>query len=355
MIKRFFDFSTSSIPDFLQKSHYSSLDGFRAISIIAVVYCHICFNEENVIVKYFSGDWGVHFFFVISGFLITTLLLREKVRKGTIGLKKFYIRRVLRIFPVAYLYLLVILVLSIVFGVIIGWKSFASSLFYVRNLPFLNNGDWYTGHFWSLSVEEQFYLFVPWLLRKKVKLYFILSCILLLATPIISFFSFHGFSENIVVAFMDRIVVAQAPIIIGSLVAILLFYQKITVPKLSGLFSVILLLLSLVVKSNVVAFIPSVFAPIISSLLLVTIIASSIQHENGWYYRLLNNWLIVKIGILSYSIYVWQQLFTHYQMWCKFESFWCSILFNLLLLSVVSIVSYYFYERWFLKLKERFA
>jgi hypothetical protein len=52
-----------TIPLYLQDNHYSSLDGFRAVSIIAVVYGHVYFNEDNLITQYFSGDWGVHFFF----------------------------------------------------------------------------------------------------------------------------------------------------------------------------------------------------------------------------------------------------------------------------------------------------
>jgi peptidoglycan/LPS O-acetylase OafA/YrhL len=343
-----------TIPLYLQDNHYSSLDGFRAVSIIAVVYGHVYFNEDNLINQYFSGDWGVHFFFVISGFLITTLLLKEKNKSGSISLKKFYTRRFLRIFPVAYLYLLVLFILTLIFKVQLTWKSFISALLYVRNLPIFNISDWYTGHYWSLSVEEQFYLFVPWLIRKNIKIYITFSLSLLVLALFIRYLFFHGFSDIFLIKFLDKLIPNQAPIIVGSLIATLVHFQFVKIPKISGLYCLLLLILSMVIMNNTIYFIPNIISPIISSILLGLVIVTSIQHKKGWYYWIFNNWVIVKIGVLSYSIYIWQQLFTYAQIWHKYGGIWKSTFFNLILLTVVSISSYYLYERFFLKIKERF-
>ena len=95
-------------PVAISKSHLPSLDGLRGISILLVVISHT-FGDKK---PFYNGGFGVSIFFVISGFLITLLLLQEKYTTGSVSLKNFYIRRFLRIFPVAYLYLVVLLVLN---------------------------------------------------------------------------------------------------------------------------------------------------------------------------------------------------------------------------------------------------
>ena len=89
-----------------------SLDGFRAISIILVLICHSRFSQgfpSSLVDLAGNGEIGVDVFFVISGFLITTLLLNEEVNEGNINLQSFYIRRAFRILPVFILYTLFII------------------------------------------------------------------------------------------------------------------------------------------------------------------------------------------------------------------------------------------------------
>jgi len=106
-----------------------------------------------------AGFIGVGVFFVLSGFLITTLLLREEERTGSISLQLFYLRRALRLFPALWLYLLVIGLIWLSGGLPDHpWHSLVSSLLYVRN--FVGRGH-ETGHLWSLAIEEQFYLLWP--------------------------------------------------------------------------------------------------------------------------------------------------------------------------------------------------
>ncbi|MES1262107.1 MAG: acyltransferase, partial [Acidobacteriota bacterium] len=106
---------------------------------------------------FYFGRWGVPVFFGLSGLLITKLLLEENDRRGSISLKAFYIRRCFRILPPMLLYLAVVQVA----GLLQSTSEFWSCIFFFRNYLPWQQGSWYSGHLWSLSVEEHFYLFWP--------------------------------------------------------------------------------------------------------------------------------------------------------------------------------------------------
>lgn len=167
----------------MQRTYIKSLDGIRAIAILLVMAFHFG------IIRF--GWVGVQLFFVLSGYLISQILLKEKDQPVSLGqrLKKFWIRRSLRIFPVYYLYLLIFLVVYLVA---------AFPAYYLRDLPYLltytynltrigtawQENPVYT-HFWSLCVEEQFYLFFPFVifllpLQSLKKL----TWVILLAAPV---------------------------------------------------------------------------------------------------------------------------------------------------------------------------
>ena len=139
------------------------LDGLRALSIGLVIVGHLLLRERPTAdlgdLGLYAGSHGVTVFFVISGYLITLLLLREETRKGFISLKNFYIRRFLRIFPAFYVYLAVFAIL-VFLGFIknVPWHDFAASVLYLRNI-FGRAQE--TSHLWSLSLEEQFYVLWP--------------------------------------------------------------------------------------------------------------------------------------------------------------------------------------------------
>src|SRR5260221_4908735 len=124
-----------------------SLDGLRAISIALVVWCHVGDGRG----MYSYGSFGVTIFFVISGFLITHLLAAEEEKRGSVSISDFYRRRAFRILPPAILYLLVTAGLT-------SGVDVLHCLLFVRNL---NPGSEVTSHYWSLSIEEQFYLIWP--------------------------------------------------------------------------------------------------------------------------------------------------------------------------------------------------
>lgn len=131
-----------------------------------VLFCHVRLPGGVLSGLAPYGALGVHVFFAISGFLITYRLLEEARKDGFIDLRRFYIRRAFRILPAAFLYLSAVAILGLAAGLIpMDWRQLSAAAFFYRNYY---TGDatltWYTGHYWSLSVEEHFYLLWPGLL-----------------------------------------------------------------------------------------------------------------------------------------------------------------------------------------------
>ncbi len=138
-----------------------SLDGLRAISISLVVVGHWAELRYHSDVAGAFANLGVRIFFIISGYLITTLLLKEHARTSTIELREFYVRRAYRILPAAMVFMLPVFV---IFWRELSWYHMAAAALYLANFDFSH--PWFLGHLWSLSVEEQFYFLWPGVLKK---------------------------------------------------------------------------------------------------------------------------------------------------------------------------------------------
>ena len=149
-----------TVPDSLTaRRQIPTLDGLRAASIICVMVGHAASMGSPEARFERLGGFGVRVFFVISGFLITTLLRREWERSGTLSLRTFYFRRTLRIFPPFYTFLLVAAVLFALGVFPASGARWWPALTYLSNLWSVH--AWELGHTWSLSIEEQFYLAWP--------------------------------------------------------------------------------------------------------------------------------------------------------------------------------------------------
>ncbi|HXJ39311.1 MAG TPA: acyltransferase [Bryobacteraceae bacterium] len=137
-----------------------ALDGVRALAISFVLIGH-CMMANSLLRNYGTlvGEAGVSVFFVLSGFLVTRVMLLDEARTGRLRLGRFYLRRALRIFPAFYT-LLALLAISVTVNFLPnpGNQTWWASGLYFRN--FVGAG-WDTGHLWSLSLEEQFYLLWP--------------------------------------------------------------------------------------------------------------------------------------------------------------------------------------------------
>lgn len=147
--------------------HFGSLDGLRALSVVAVIWHHTVGHDPALPLLFSGGSQGVTLFFAISGFLIVTLLLRENEDRCGIDLRAFYMRRALRIFPLYYavlaLYTLLVLTLERHSG---PGREFLGNLVYfltyTSNWFVLLEGRVIFYFAWSLASEEQFYLLWPW-------------------------------------------------------------------------------------------------------------------------------------------------------------------------------------------------
>ncbi len=140
-------------------AYFPAFDVFRGIGILFVVLAHTPTQGDVLGPIRPIGALGVHMFFALSGFLITFRFMEEFEQTGRIDLRAFYRRRVRRILPPAMIYLGALAAMGPGLRWIpVSWSELAASLFFYRNIF---QGGWYTGHFWSLSLEEQFYLAWP--------------------------------------------------------------------------------------------------------------------------------------------------------------------------------------------------
>ncbi|MGC1297760.1 MAG: acyltransferase, partial [Alloacidobacterium sp.] len=165
-----------------------TLDGWRAVAILLVMLhhdrLHHFLGTAGIWLQKY-GSRGVDLFFALSGLLICTRLLEEEQLTGTIRLKNFYLRRLFRIQPAVLVYLATICLLMLAGALQHAWGGILFGLLLVRNyFPLhLVTRDYYTGHIWSLSVEEHFYLFLPFFLRRvrNHRATILLSCVVLLS------------------------------------------------------------------------------------------------------------------------------------------------------------------------------
>lgn len=329
-----------------------SLDGLRAISVLLVVFTHFV-GELPLAINRAMGNLGVRFFFVISGFLITSILLAEFNKTATINLTKFYFRRTLRIFPAFYFYLLIIGLFSVAGVLQIPFGSFISPLTYTSN--YFDPGAWELGHSWSLSIEEQFYLLFPGLmLMSTILFYRKLLILLVILSPLIRIISYRqleggdfplwfyfGFHTNI-----DALA-------IGSLLAIYRnqlheneHYKRFL--SSSTAFFLLPLIIAAVVYNYTYQSLYHGLGITVLNFSIVLLLDWLIVNHTSLPGKFLNLRPICFIGTLSYSIYLWQQPFSKYFA----DKWWTHFPVNFILIAVFSLLSYYFIEKKFLALRQ---
>jgi peptidoglycan/LPS O-acetylase OafA/YrhL len=156
----------------MKKIHLPGLNGLRALAALAVVFSHINLGLPDYGLparrSLDLASYGVLLFFTLSGFLISLLLLIERQRFGRIDIRKFYWRRLLRIWPLYYLYLALALLVMLLLRTSPEPVPLLLTLFMLPNVAAaLGTPLLFAGHYWSLGAEEQFYLLWPWLLQKS--------------------------------------------------------------------------------------------------------------------------------------------------------------------------------------------
>ncbi|MEI9952415.1 MAG: acyltransferase [Pseudomonadota bacterium] len=206
---------------YLAQRHFGSLDGLRCLSILPVIWHHATPRPLPGI--WGKGPAGVDLFFCISGFLITTLLLREKARTGGIALGAFYMRRALRILPLYYAVLLSYVLFALCLSPALPQRAH-----FFRTLPLYASfsANWFAdfgvshpilfSFAWSLCIEEQFYAFWPWILRWfSARWAVIAMCTLLIVDCCAERSGIAGYPGRIITSF-------AAPIGFGALGALAL-------------------------------------------------------------------------------------------------------------------------------------
>lgn len=321
-----------------QERFIPTLDGWRAVAIIGVLICHASIAKNDKIHAILSlGAYGVHIFFGISGFLITYKLIEEFDRTNTISIKKFFTKRVFRILPPALIYLLCIFILQYFNFITVDRTSWFGSLFFYKNFFFKDN-SWYLTHFWSLSVEEQFYLFWPILLFLiSIRNGLVGAIILIFLTQI---FIFNGYSLS-----YDFILAGCALAFIVKNNKYKCYFQRLSHP----LFLLLLLVIVVAGMINKISFSKYWLCWAVACMIVWTVV-----NHNSLLSKILEFPMLKKIGQYSYSIYLWQQLFCVMGEQHVFFKPIQTLPVNIIMTFLCAIISYTFIEKPFIKLGRRF-
>lgn len=288
----------------------ADIDGLRAISVLSVLIFHL---SEKLLP---GGFLGVDIFFVISGYLISKNISRE-LSKGTFTFHDFYRRRINRILPALFGVLLFTLVIAALFFLPLEFKRVANSVIevitYKANYYFAKDYDYFSPltseipllHLWSLSVEEQFYFILPGLMllmSKKLTASRILLTffgLIVISTGVGEFYLFNGNPKLAYYSIFSR----ASELLVGTLIALAPFtIQKRAIAEATSLFGFLILILCLQLFSAVSRF-PG-FLALIPCLAAAAIIFAN-QNFSTWIGRILSNRILVFIGLISYSLYLY--------------------------------------------------
>jgi peptidoglycan/LPS O-acetylase OafA/YrhL len=311
-----------------------SLDGLRAISVSLVLVGHLARAGRTPHFLSTYASTGVRMFFVISGYLITTILLNEHTRTSTVNLKEFYVRRAYRILPAAAFFMLFAIAL---YWRELRWIDIGAMLLYLLNYDW--GRPWMIGHLWSLGVEEQFYFLWPSALKKCYRYKVVVLLAAIVVAPIYSAICFHfkvsGGGYGTFPAVADNLA-------IGCLLAI--FSSKI--PKINSWMAAAMLL-PVVLIPYYPATTPArtLFELFILWPIMNCSMAGLLLHVIQTPYRVLNIAPVVWLGKISYSLYLWQQPF--------FFAERGQPAYKLLFGVGLACISYYFVERPVLALREK--
>jgi peptidoglycan/LPS O-acetylase OafA/YrhL len=350
-------------------ARFIQLDALRALAVLAVMLSH--FSESLTSLSPDFGRTGVRLFFVLSGFLITGILLRSRARiaSGTATIRsevrQFFIRRSLRIFPAFYAVLLVAALLDMEVTRATFWWHF----FYGSNFFMAARHAWpgILSHFWSLAVEEQFYLIWPWLIlllpRRWLRRALILTC---LVGPLSRSACFFFAPENTVA--LITITPSCLDLLGAGALLALLWHERNDAAcarwRLFGLATLpVIALMLLCVPADHPAV--RIFSPALQAFAFAAVIDGAARGFTGATGAFLTWRPLVWIGQISYGLYLthnfahWlaprllRQL-THYRL-----SYFPSETLHIALLLAISFAaataSWYLIERPFNRLKDRLA
>lgn len=349
--------------------YQSHIDGLRAIAVLSVIIFHL--NASWLP----GGFVGVDFFFVISGFLITGIIVAEKQR-GIFTYKSFYLRRIKRILPA----LSVVVIVCFIAGYLIFLnydfrylrRSTQSTWFFYSNIFFMGEGDYFSQnlseapllHTWSLSIEEQFYFIWPAVLAviyKYKRNWAIPFCMALICASL-SFSVSTLFFDELKIRSYFLLPARFWELLLGGLLSMSLAYPS-CLPYLTSISKVtrFLPLLALILLGYSVFFIKEDngfpgYQAIFPCMSAALFILSGIIQPNNLIVKMLQTKFIVFIGLLSYSLYLWHWPILAFIRYVTIEktlsTAWMMLFITLTL--VLSLLSYQFIEQPFKKISWSF-
>ncbi|MDR3416050.1 MAG: acyltransferase [Nevskia sp.] len=336
-----------------------ALDGLRAISILIVLFghgAHTTGAPRLLRPMLNMGIVGVDLFFVISGFIITQLLLRER-RGGSISLASFWLRRALRILP-PFAAACGGLALAATAGLMNwSWPSFFGAVTFTKNTP-LFGGDWFFGHFWSLSVEEQFYLLWPLLFMLAAPLTASTQAVsaVLLASPVLAWMCARYWQP------LQNVLPFIPYLAVGCLLSLRRWRSR-TFPPDSSRRTRLLRLAAVVPLGFGCAYLKGehrwVALTIPAEAVLLPLCAFMLVDEcvrpDGLLKGLLTVAALRWLGAVSYSLYLWQQLFLGPEDAYTGPWFWNRWPQNLLAALASGVLAHLLVERPCVRLKQRWT
>ena len=345
-----------------RSGYLPTLDGWRTIAIFAV----IAFHAKPMVVGGYNleraqayGDRGVQLFFAISGILICSRLLEEQRVHGRISLRGFYLRRFFRIQPAAIVMLAAVGLLALLGVLHVSLGAMLASLLSYRNFFNASDaktvaGDRYTVHFWSLAVEEHFYLLLPAILvffRKRLVLVLtLLSGAFVLWPPMA-----HRLGLTTEQLSYQRTDLALQDLLVPALLAVLLtrprFREWMTRATRSSAL-IVVVLVSLLVSELLLG---GHITHQITCFGFPVIVASTMLHPEEWLGRLLETRPFTFFGRLSYSLYLWHYLFFVHRPETSILRYVQAWPLNLAMAILCALASYSFVEKSFIKLGHRFV
>ena len=346
--------------------HLKGLDGWRAVSILLVILSHLIGQEGEHLFKSIGdflhqlridhhsfGRKGVQVFFCISGYLIFSRILVEIKKYGNFSFKEFFLRRFFRIFPPMYFFLGFYLILALM-GKGISMKETLSSMVFGRIwYPLDDTGwSWYTAHIWSLCMEEYFYIIlstvVAFFSLRFVKIGSVLLLIgmiifnlMIWRIPALKYYEYQYFLKDFVeFRFMA----------IGVLFAFLKFSNHPINKKIYEMQYIIIPLMIGITLWKVP------FYTLIFPFVVALAIHSTSDHVKPIFSIVLENKVMAHIGLISYSLYLWQQFWVPwFNLQIKEIAFLQSAPINIVSIYLTAIFSFYIIEKPMIKYGRKFV
>jgi peptidoglycan/LPS O-acetylase OafA/YrhL len=356
--------SDVSFQHFKLAEYFGSLNGLRFLSILAVACHHSLGNKLASLGIRHLGGTGVQLFFAISGFLIVTLMLRSRDAAGAFSLRRFYARRVLRIFPLYF----AVLALYVVVVCFFERNPLGRAEFF-RNLPSFATftSNWFVNSdnpriifvfAWSLAAEEQFYLY--WPLVERFSFAARRAVVAVLCLIFLSQLVLFIYPDQLSSTLGLRIVASfPAAIGLGVLLAHILDTQagyRMVHAVLGRSWSAAAALAAVAAAVAQQDRLGGL-APFMTDVAMAGLVASCVVREDNALAPLLRFPPIDKIGQISYGIYLLHMLCINavrrLALGAGISSPYCDLVFGFALAAAVAWLSFTYYEAWFLRLKDR--